>query len=431
MNNSASINKPDSAPLKSGQLVPTDDHLPLLVRGGGDGDSGDGKDGRDILPRPSLIKRIVSKLRFLPFVMLFAATVGVVALYFQPPGLKLIMRILQLEPGGGTNSPIAVPAQPRAQPTATSNATLKIIGLGKLLPKGDIRTVATPFGAGDARIATLHVEEGQDVSEGQQLASLDNESNIVAVIENAKASVAARRASLEQIRNSVRASQNETTASLKRANSALENAQIEFDRANSLFERGYTTRSTLDQRRAARDQGQGEVDRLTATLARFTAGSIDEQPDVVVAARNVDTALSELRRAESDLSKTRVAAPIAGTILEVFVRPGERPGQKGILTIGNISNMTAELEIYQTKIAAVTMAAPVELTADALSKPLRGTVSKIGLEVGTQTLVDSSPAANTDARVVKVTVKLDEASSKAARRFTNLQVLARIDIVDE
>jgi HlyD family secretion protein len=378
-----------------------------------------------------MIRRVISKLRFLPFIMLFAISVGVVALYFQPPGLKLVMRILQLEPGGGTSNPIAVPANLQPESIPRENTIRKIIGLGKLLPKGDIRTVATPFGAGDARIATLFVEEGDEVNKGQQLASLDNQETILAAIENAKASVAARQASLAQIRNSVRASQQETAASLKRATSALENAQVEFERASSLFDRGYTTRSTLDQKRSIRDQAQGEADRLTATRARFAAGSIDEQSDVVVAARNVDAALSELRRAESDLSKARVAAPISGTILDIFVRPGERPSQQGILKIGNISNMTAEVEIYQTEIAEVRLAAPVEMTADALATPLRGTVSKIGLEVGTQTLVDSSPAANTDARVVKVTIKLDDASSKAARRFTNLQVLARIGVPKE
>ena len=36
-------------------------------------------------------------------------------------------------------------------------------------------------------------------------------------------------------------------------------------------------------------------------------------------------------------------------------------------------------------------------------------------------------AANTDARVIKVMVELDEASSGVAARYTNLEVIARID----
>ncbi len=87
--------------------------------------------------------------------------------------------------------------------------------------------------------------------------------------------------------------------------------------------------------------------------------------------------------------------------------------------------MTAEVEVYQTDIGKVAIGDAVEITADALAAPLTGTVTKIGLEVGRQTLIDSNPAANTDARVVKVTVTLDEKSSVLASRFTNLQVLAR------
>jgi HlyD family secretion protein len=45
-----------------------------------------------------------------------------------------------------------------------------------------------------------------------------------------------------------------------------------------------------------------------------------------------------------------------------------------------------------------------------------------------QEVVGSEPAANTDARIVKVHVALDPASAERARAFTNLQVTARIKI---
>jgi HlyD family secretion protein len=41
-----------------------------------------------------------------------------------------------------------------------------------------------------------------------------------------------------------------------------------------------------------------------------------------------------------------------------------------------------------------------------------------------QEIVNSIPAANTDARVVEVWVRLEKASSEAAARFVNLQVRA-------
>lgn len=65
--------------------------------------------------------------------------------------------------------------------------------------------------------------------------------------------------------------------------------------------------------------------------------------------------------------------------------------------------------------------------AAALSRTLQGRVAAIGLTVGRQGLLSDDTAANTDARVIRVMVELDEGSSAIAARFTNLEVIARID----
>ena len=64
--------------------------LPLLVDKTGSGPvPGSATSGN---PRSNL-----KYLRFIPLVMLAMAVTGVIALYFQPPGLKLLMRQLNLE----------------------------------------------------------------------------------------------------------------------------------------------------------------------------------------------------------------------------------------------------------------------------------------------------------------------------------------------
>jgi HlyD family secretion protein len=65
----------------------------------------------------------------------------------------------------------------------------------------------------------------------------------------------------------------------------------------------------------------------------------------------------------------------------------------------------------------------VTLTAAALPAPIEGRIGMIGREVRRQTLTDASPAANTDTRVMRVTVDLEP--STTAARFVNLQVTAR------
>ncbi len=370
------------------------------------------------------------RLRVIPVVMLLVGFGGFVGLYFQPPGLQKLMRLLDLQPGAGTSNPIAVPVgrpPPELAAGAAGPTARTIAGLGRLLPLGDIRVIAPPFGAGDARIASLAVSEGEKVRKGAVLAILDNERTLAASVEAARGVVAAREAALQQVREQAVASRDEARALLAKAESASVNAQIEFERATDLVGRGIYTRSSLDLKRAVRDQALQEVAKAKATLARFDVADMETQADVVLATRNVESAKADLARAEADLEKAYIRAPTDGTVLTINARAGEKPGVQGIMTFGNIDEMMAEIEIYQTLIGAVAVGDPVTVVADALPRPLHGKVTRIGLEVGRQTLTETTPAANTDARVVKVYVDLDTASTAIARPFTNLQVTARIE----
>lgn len=378
-------------------------------------------------------------LRFVPFILMFVAIGGVVGLYFQPPGLQKVMELLDLEPGAGTSTPIAVPAQ-KSEGSSTKSAsgpTLNsapaphtVVGLGRLLPEGDIVTVSPPYGSNDAKIAVLKVSEGDRVAQGDILAVLDNEPELLALAEAAKATVSVQKATLAQTRTSVRASIEEAEAILAQAESASINAKQEYERGQVLVERKVISQATLDQRLAAHDQARLEVDRARAALSRYQTDDIEQQVDVAVATRNLEAANIDLAIRIQDLEHAYIRAPLSGTILKLHLQEGEKPGAEGVLNIGNIDRMTAEVEVYQTQISAVSLNDRVTIEADALPTPLTGRVSKIGLEIGRQTLIDDDPAANTDARVIEVTVALDPASSATASRYTNLQVIARISVGD-
>jgi HlyD family secretion protein len=375
-----------------------------------------------------MFRRVFRAVRFVPIIAAILLTGAFVGLYFQPPGIRIMMRVLGVEPGGGTSNPIAVPvSRPSIGPAALPQAQV-VLGLGKLVPEGDVTTISLPFGAADARVASLEVKEGDGVEPGAVLARLDNEELLKAAVESASALVRAREAELDQVQASVSASRDEARANLSRAEAAARNAQRESERTAILLERRVVARAAFDEKDTAREEAAREVERAEAVLSRYEFLVIQEQPDVRVAARLLDTARAELARAQRDLDKSTVRAPAAGTVLTIHARAGERPGAEGILTIGDLDRMTAEVEIYQNQIGRVAVRAPVELTADALPQALLGTVSRIGLEVGRQSLVDADPAANTDARVVTVTVDLDPESIAIARRFTNLQVTARIQV---
>jgi len=354
-----------------------------------------------------------------------------VGLYFQPPGLKVFFQLVGLQPGGGSNTPIAVPV-PRteiADPEAVK--PLVVAGLGRLIPNGDVVTVALPFGAGDARISDVLVRAGDKVMKGDTIAVLDSLGQLEALVETAEANVAVRHATLDQTRDMVRASIAEAEASLQRSQAASDVARQAFDRTKSLSDRGVSSQAALDQALSVMVQAEREVERVSATLSRFTSDGLDAQVDVVVAARNLDSAKAELRRSKSDLSKAMVISPMNGTVLDVHVRAGEKSGEDGVADIGDVENMTAEVEIFQNQIGLVQVGQSVQIVADVFQQSLTGVVSEIGLEVERQTVTADDPAANTDARVVEIIVELDPASSDIAARYTNLEVVARIVVGSE
>ena len=365
-------------------------------------------------------------LVFLIPVFLFSG--AVIGMYFQPPGLQKFYALTGLQPGAGSSSPIALP--PEIELPKEMVETMRVtdvVGLARLLPKGDVSIVAAPYGAGDARVAALLVAEGDRLEKGTPVARLDNHDVLQSAVLLAEANVAIREATLMQTRASVQNSRDEAQAVLDQARSAAAEAKTDLDRTRALFDRGVATGAALEAQTAAEKQALLAVTKAEATLSRYASVAVEDQPDVIVAARNLDAVLADLTRARRDLTRADVLAPITGTVLNIHATPGQRPPSDGIMEMGDTDHMMAEVEIYQDRIVQVQPGQPVELVSTALGQAFQGRVSFIGLTVGRQGLLSDDTAANTDARVIRVLVDLDDASSKIAARFTNLEVIARID----
>lgn len=375
-------------------------------------------------------KRGLFRKRYLLILLIpvFMFSGAVIGMYYQPTGLQKFYALTGLQPGGGADSPIALPPEiEMPEEMAETLLPTDVVGLARLMPRGDVAIVAAPYGAGDARVAELLVAVGDRVTRGTPVARLDNAQALAGAVLMAEANLAVRQATLAQTRSAVAASRAEAQATLDQARASAREADRNLARTEDLAERGVATEATLDAARTAAEESTLAVARAGATLARFTALALDDQPDVVVAARNVAAAEAELTRARMDLARAEVRAPIDGTILDIHATPGQRPPAEGIMEMGDISHMMAEVEIWQDRVAAVAVGQPVELAAPALGQSLRGTVQGIGLTVGRQGLISDDVAANSDARVIRVLVSLDDGSSALAARYVGLEAVARID----
>jgi len=125
-------------------------------------------------PKP-LQKTGLSRWLLVPLLMGTLFSGAVIGMYFQPPGLRVFFNTTGLEPGAGTDTPIAVAIrQVTTQEQVAVISEGDVVALGRIIPLGDVISVATPSGAGDARIAEIRVTAGNFVDAGDVLAVLDN-----------------------------------------------------------------------------------------------------------------------------------------------------------------------------------------------------------------------------------------------------------------
>ncbi len=180
---------------------------------------------------------------------------------------------------------------------------------------------------------------------------------------------------------------------------------------------------TFAVRRAAVERSTAELDNARADLRRnlrlhedeVISDSMRDLWDLKVRVTRAD-----LSRASAELERARVRAPIEGVVVKVHARKGERVGPNGILELGNIDEMFAVAEVYETDIGGIRIGQRATVTSPTLAEPLGGEVEWINLKVGKMDVLGTDPAAKTDARVVEVEIRLDE--SKGVEGLTNLQV---------
>ena len=115
---------------------------------------------RDATEAPAPSRRFRFRRQYLLVLLLpaFMFSGGVIGMYFQPPALQKFFALTGWQPGGGSQTPIALPPGIDLPPemAETMQAT-DVVGLARLMPRGDVSIVAPPYGAGDARIAEILV----------------------------------------------------------------------------------------------------------------------------------------------------------------------------------------------------------------------------------------------------------------------------------
>jgi len=165
-----------------------------------------------------------------------------------------------------------------------------------------------------------------------------------------------------------------------------------------------------------------DAERELARSSRLEAGRAASLAARETAEMKVKVAKARLAAAEAELALSEVRAPIAGQVLSLHVRQGERVGADGILELGRTQEMYAIAEVYETDIGRVAAGQRARITSPALAAELTGVVERIGLMVAKMDVLGTDPVAKTDARVVEVDVRIDEGQDVGALTYLQVKV---------
>jgi len=274
---------------------------------------------------------------------------------------------------------------------------------GEVKPK----TYSNILGEGFGKIIDIAVKEGEQVKRGNVLLRLENIQPTADVMAQ-QAGLGSAEAGLKAGEANYRSAQ----AELIQRQSDLERAKLEWDRGQDLFKDGLIPKSDFDGRRASFESATAAVDASQARVQQSRA-ELDRMRSVV--AQNA----AVLSRTRDVLRKTTYTAPINGVVSYIAVRVGENvvPGIQNasgsyLMTISDMSVVTAEVKVDETDIVNVRHAQEADVTIDAMpGKTFKGKVT----EVGTQAVLRTSGLATTqttagtqEAKDFKVVVTLNE-----------------------
>jgi HlyD family secretion protein len=285
----------------------------------------------------------------------------------------VVLVIALLAVGRTITKPAAAPPKPAVLSAPRVEA---VSALGTLQPAGDIRKLAAPTSAmgGSPRLLSLQVEEGQRVQQGQLLATFDSRPRLVADL----AAVTARIDSLQ--------------------------AQIRMQRR--------------------------EVERYQRAASSGAAALVlleEKKDDLVKLEGQLREALAQRKGLQVDLADSELRAPLAGTVLKIHSRVGERPGNDGVLELGAGDQMEAVAEVYESDINRVKLGQRVSLVSEngGFSGSLEARVIRISPQVRQRAVLSTDPTGDADARVVEVRLALDPADAAKVRDRAGLKLIAR------
>ena len=256
---------------------------------------------------------------------------------------------------------------------------------GKVYPEVEVKI--SPDIAG--QITELYVQEGDSVKKGKILA------RIYADIYALQRDEAASRV-------------NQSVATVDNGKASLESLKANLDQAKQTLARN---KSLYDQKIISK----AELEQYETTLRSAEANYNAALQNIKGLQANVQSTQTGLNKANKDLSRATIVAPMDGVISSLKVKKGESVSGSGfnvgteMMTVADMSVLEVRVDVGENDIVKINIGDSADVEVDAYnSRKFKGVVTKIA----SSTKSGSAMATSNDVTNYEVRIRLDKESYK-------------------
>ena len=297
-----------------------------------------------------------------------------------------------------------------------ADLTALVTASGEIKPRNYINIGANAQG----RIVELLVKEGDKVHKNQVVARIEHvqaQADVKAqeaMVASAQADSAAAEEGLTAAEETIKTQQ----ATLDRFRTEQARAKMLLDNAEKMYHYNLIAKQDYDQKKADYASASASVKENEARLEQLKVQRQETAAQLGSYQRRVAQAQAGLTRIEDVLAKYDALAPLDGVVTDLPVRVGETvvPGVQNaaastIMTIADMSLITAEVKVDETDIVNVHLGQTANISIDAIpNKTFPGKVTDIGNTAilrSSGLAASQSATSSQEAKDFKVVIALD------------------------
>jgi HlyD family secretion protein len=287
---------------------------------------------------------------------------------------------------------------------------------GEVKPRNYINIGANAMGP----LTAIYVKEGDHVKKGQILASIESiqpQADVnaqKAALNSSLADSAASEAGVKAADDAVSAAV--ATVDQRKAN--LDQNKADYERAKGLYDAKLIARQDYDAKLATYNAAVGALAQAESQLAQSKSQRAQSAAQLAASQKKIIQQEAVVTRSTDILKNFNAIAPLDGVVTNLPVRVGETVVQgiqnsaaSTIMTIADMSIITAEVKVDETDIVNVKLDQPADVTIDAIpNRTFKGKVIEIGdtaIVRSTGLAASQSTTSSQEAKDFKVVVALD------------------------